>query len=433
MFEKSAYLFDEAKKFIAGGVNSPVRAFKSVGVHPLFIKSGKGSRLYDVDGNELIDYVNSWGPAILGHAHPEVVRKVRAVAENGFGFGAPTTLETELAKRIVEAFDSIEKVRFVNSGTEAAMSAIRLARGVTGRDYIVKFTGCYHGHSDGLLVGAGSGASTFGVPSSKGVPADFASHTILCDYNNAEQLKEIFSRYGERIACVIVEPVAGNMGVIKPVEGFLKTAREVCDQYGSLLIFDEVMTGFRLTYGGAQHLFGIKPDITVLGKVIGGGFPAACFGSSAEIMERLAPEGDVYQAGTLSGNPVAMAAGIATLDILKRTDPYKDLDMNTTKIVSRAIGLANQYGIPLSGESIGSMFCLFFNDVKPANYTDVTRCDMRLFASYFVGMLSRGIYLPPSQYEANFISTAHTLEDIENTLVAMEEVFKELSEGKLYV
>jgi len=362
-----------------------------------------------------------------------VLEKVREALEKGLSFGAPTVLETELAKRIVGAFDSIEIVRFVNSGTEAAMSAIRLARGVTGRDNILKFIGCYHGHSDGMLVGAGSGMSTFGVPSSKGVPIDFAKHTILAAYNDLEGVEEAFRKYGDTIAAIIVEPVAGNMGVIKPKEGFLQGLRDLCDKYGSLLIFDEVMTGFRLTYGGAQHIYNVTPDITILGKVIGGGFPAACFGASREIMDFLAPNGDVYQAGTLSGNPIAMACGIATLDILKRRKPYQDLDKNTQKIISRAIGLANQYGIPVSGEAIGSMFSIFFREEKPLDYNDVSHCDLRLFKNYFIGMLERGIYLPPSQFESNFITIKHTLEDIEETLVAIEEVFKELSSGKFYL
>ncbi len=432
MFEKSAKLFEEARRYIAGGVNSPVRAFKGVGIHPVFIKRAKGSRVYDEDGNEFIDYVNTWGPAVVGHANEKVLKKVMDVIGNGFSFGAPTVLETRLARMIVEAFDSIERVRFVNSGTEAAMSAIRLARGVTGRDNIVKFIGCYHGHSDGLLVGAGSGASTFGVPSSRGVPVDFAKHTLLAEFNDLEAVELIFKNYGDSVACVIVEPVAGNMGVIKPADGFLEGLRKLCDAYGSLLIFDEVMTGFRLTYGGAQHIYGVKPDITILGKVIGGGFPAACFGASAEIMGHLAPDGDVYQAGTLSGNPIAMAAGIATLEILRNKKYYEDLDMNTKKLVSRAVGLANQYGLPVSGESIGSMFCLFFKEDKPVNYAGVSQCDQRLFNTYFRGMLERGIYLPPSQFESNFISIAHTLADIENTLVAIEEVFRDISEGRVY-
>ncbi len=433
MFEKSLELFQEAKKHIAGGVDSPVRAFKSVGLNPIFIKKAKGSKIYDEDGNEFIDYVNSWGPAIVGHADDKVIQEVEKTIKNGFGFGAPTELETELAKRIKKAFHSIEKVRFVSSGTEATMSAIRLARGVTKRENILKFTGCYHGHSDGLLVGAGSGASTFGKPTSAGVPIDYAKHTILAQYNNIDEVKDIFSKYGETIAAIIVEPVAGNMGVIKPVEGFLKGLRELCDNYGTLLILDEVMTGFRLTYGGAQHIYKIKPDITILGKVIGGGLPTACFGSSGEIMERLSPEGDVYQAGTLSGNPIAMAAGIATLDILKKKNPYDELEKNSTKIISRAIGLANQYGIPLSGESIGSMFSLFFSEEKPTNFTEVNKCNLKLFASYFALMLNEGIYLPPSQFESNFIGMKHTLGDIENTLVAMEKVFESLSNGQLYL
>ncbi len=433
MFERSRELFLEAKKYIAGGVNSPVRAFKSVGVEPLFIKRAKGSKVYDEDGNEFIDYVNTWGPAIVGHANEEVLAEVKDILNNGFSFGAPTTIETELAKRIVEAFDSIERVRFVNSGTEAAMSAIRLARGVTGRDNILKFTGCYHGHSDGLLVGAGSGASTFGVPSSKGVPLDFAKHTLLADYNDMESVNNIFSRYGDTISCVIVEPVAGNMGVITPQNRFLDGLRKICNDYNSLLIFDEVMTGFRVTYGGVQHIYNVQPDITILGKVIGGGFPSACFGAKKEIMEYLSPEGGVYQAGTLSGNPIAMAAGVASLDILKKKHPYNDLNMNTAKLVSRAVGLAKQYDICMSGESIGSMFCLFFNENVPKHYREVQKSDLRLFNNYFLGMLEQGIYLPPSQFESNFIGMSHTLEDIENTLIAIENVFKKLSMGKFYV
>ncbi len=433
MFEKSRELFEEAKRYIAGGVNSPVRAFKAVGIEPLFIKKARGSKVYDEDGNEFIDYVNTWGPAVVGHANPEVLKKVEKVLQNGFSFGAPTTIETELAKRIVDAFESIESVRFVNSGTEAAMSAIRLARGVTGRDNILKFIGCYHGHSDGLLVGAGSGASTFGVPSSKGVPLDFAKHTLLAEYNDLDAVKKIFAKYGDTIACIIVEPVAGNMGVIKPKEGFLEGLREVCNQYESLLIFDEVMTGFRLTYGGVQHIYNIEPDITILGKVVGGGFPSACFGAKKDIMDYLSPEGSVYQAGTLSGNPIAMAAGVATLDILKKKNPYNDLEKNTTKLVSRAVGLAKQYGIPLSGESAGSMFCLFFRDDVPKNYKYVLASDLNLFNNYFLGMLNQGIYLPPSQFESNFIGIQHTLEDIENTLIAIENVFKDLSVGKFYL
>ena len=387
MFERSRQLFEEAKRYIAGGVNSPVRAFKNVGTHPLFIKKAKGSKIYDEDGNEFIDYVNSWGPAILGHADDSVIDKVEEVLEKGFSFGAPTILETEIAKRIVEAFDSVEVVRFVNSGTEAAMSAIRLARGVTGRDNILKFIGCYHGHSDSLLVGAGSGLSTFGVPSSKGVPLDFAKHTVLVEYNDLDGVENVFKKYGDTIAAIIVEPVAGNMGVIRPKGGFLEGLREICDKYGALLIFDEVMTGFRLIYGGAQHIFDVTPDITILGKVIGGGFPAACFGAKREIMDFLAPEGDVYQAGTLSGNPVAMACGAVTLDILKRKKPYRDLDKNTQKIVSRIVGLANQYGIPVSGEAIGSMFSVFFREKKPTNYREVSKCSLGLFNNYFLGCL----------------------------------------------
>ena len=433
MFEKSKEFFSQAKLYIAGGVNSPVRAFKSVGLNPLFIKKAKGSKIYDEDGNEFIDYVNSWGPAVVGHANDLVVKKTEAVLKNGFSFGAPTVLETELAKRIVEAFDSIDVVRFVSSGTEAAMSAIRLARGVTRRDNILKFSGCYHGHSDGLLVGAGSGASTFGIPSSYGVPVDFAKHTLLAEYNNLDEVEDIFKKHGDTIACIIVEPVAGNMGVVTPKIGFLEGLRNICDEYGALLIIDEVMTGFRLTYGGAQHIYGVTPDITILGKVIGGGMPTACFGAKEDIMNQLSPEGGVYQAGTLSGNPIAMAAGITTLDILKSKKPYDEFKKNTAKIVSRAVGLAQKYSIPLSGESVGSMFSLFVRENKPKNYAEVSQCDLRLFSNYFAGMLERGIYLPPSQFEANFITMHHTLSDVENTLVVLEEVLEDIAAGKLYV
>ncbi len=433
MFEESQKLFKEAQEYIASGVDSPVRAFKSVDANPLFIKYGRGSHIFDEDNNEFIDYVGSWGPAIVGHANAEVLKKVKETLEKGIGFGAPNVLETELAKRIVKAFDSIDEVRFVNSGTEAAMSAIRLARGVTNRDNILKFIGCYHGHSDGLLVGAGSGASTFGVPSSKGVPQDFAKHTLLAEYNDLDGVESIFKKFGDTIACIIVEPVAGNMGVVKPQNGFLQFLREVTQKYGSLLIIDEVMTGFRLTYGGAQHIFDVSPDITVLGKIIGGGFPVAAYGAAKEIMDFISPKGDVYQAGTLSGNPIGMAAGIATLDILKNTKPYDKLKLNTQKLVSRIMGLAYQYGIPLSESSIGSMFALFFNSKTPVNYSDVLKSDTALFKKYFIGMLNRGIYLPPSQFESNFMGIQHTDKDIENTIEAAEEVFKSISNTPLYV
>lgn len=421
---KAAFL--EAEKYIAGGVDSPVRAFKAVGGDPLFIQKGKGSKIYDIDGNEYIDYVGSWGPAILGHAPEKVIDAVRKVAERGLSFGAPTILETELARRIIKAIPSIERLRFVSSGTEAAMSALRLARGFTKREDIVKFTGCYHGHVDSLLVEAGSGAATFGNPTSSGIPKDFARHTIVLPYNDIDACQNLFKELGETIACVIVEPIAGNMGTILPNENFLSALREITLKYGSLLIFDEVLTGFRITYGGYQNLMGIRPDITCLGKVIGGGMPVALYGGRKEVMSLVSPQGDVYQAGTLSGNPLAMISGIETLDILRRENPYLSLHQTTEKL---ALGLEEEgkrSNLPVKASFIGSMFTLFFCDKMPGNFDMVNRCDTSLFSMYFNGMLKNGVYLPPSQFETNFLSCAHTEDDIRKTIDISKEVFKDI-------
>jgi glutamate-1-semialdehyde 2,1-aminomutase len=433
MFDESKKLFEEAKKYIVGGVNSPVRAFKSVGIDPIFIKRAKGAYLYSEDDIQFIDYVSSFGPNILGHANNTIINKVKTALENGFTYGACTKAEIELAKRIVEAFESIELTRLVSSGTEAVMSAIRLARGFTQRENCLKFKGNYHGHYDGMLVGAGSGAATFGVPTSKGVIEDIAKHTLICEYNDFDTVKKIFQDYGHTIACVIVEPIAANMGVVLPKPGFLQFLREITQQYDSLLIFDEVITGFRACYGGVQTLENIKPDLTTLGKIIGGGFPLAMYGGNREIMSLVSPEGPVYQAGTLSGNPIAVQAGIATLDMLKNTNPYEQLKLNTQILVSRIMGLANTYDIPLSENSFASCFTFFFTEDKPTNYSEVIKSNERLFKNFFLGMLKRGIYFTPSQFEANFLSTAHSKKDIEMTINAAEEIFKELKDAKFIV
>ncbi len=429
----SKVAFSEAERYIAGGVDSPVRAFKAVGGDPLFIQKGKGSRIYDIDGNEYIDYVGSWGPAILGHAPEEVIDAVKRVAEQGLSFGAPTILETELAKRIIEAIPSIERVRFVSSGTEATMSALRLARGFTGRENIVKFSGCYHGHVDSLLVEAGSGATTFGSPTSLGIPQDFARHTIVLPYNDIDACYNVFKEKGNTIACVIVEPVAGNMGTVLPGENFLGDLKEITLKYKSILIFDEVLTGFRITYGGYQNLIGVKPDLTCLGKVIGGGMPVALYGGKEEIMSLVSPQGDVYQAGTLSGNPLAMISGIKTLDILKREKPYVYLHQATEEL---ALGLeeeAKRADLPAKASFIGSMFTLFFSDKRPENFDMVKRCDTSLFSQYFNGMLKNGVYLPPSQFETNFVSCAHTKDDIRRTVDASREVFRDIKRQKRFL
>lgn len=415
---KSAALFEQAQQLIPGGVNSPVRAFKSVNLQPPFIQRGAGARVYDVDGNVYIDYVGSWGPLILGHAHPQVVAAVQQAAADGCSFGAPTEREVHLAQRIVEAFPAMEMVRMVNSGTEATMTAIRLARGFTGRDVILKFAGCYHGHADSLLVKAGSGAMTFGVPDSPGVPADLARHTLTVPYNDVAAVRQALEHHPGQVACVIVEPAAGNMGLVPPAPGFLEGLRQVTREHGTLLIFDEVITGFRVAYGGMQTLYNIEPDLTALGKVIGGGLPVGAYGGKRAIMERMSPVGPVYQAGTLSGNPLAMAAGIATLDLLRTTSPYKMLEERTAYLVQETGKAAQRYGVPVYITSLGSLFTVFFSARPVHNLDEASSCDIPTFRRYFAAMLRAGIYLAPSQFETAFLSVAHTDEDIETTLRA---------------
>jgi glutamate-1-semialdehyde 2,1-aminomutase len=415
---KSAALFEQAQRLIPGGVNSPVRAFKSVGLQPPFIQRAAGSRVYDVDGNAYIDYVGSWGPMILGHAHPQVVAAVQQAAAGGCSFGAPTELEVRLAQLVVDAFPSIEMVRMVNSGTEATMSAIRLARGFTGRDMIIKFAGCYHGHADSLLVKAGSGAMTFGVPDSPGVPADLAKHTLTVPYNDLAAVRRTLEEHRGQVACVILEPVAGNMGLVPPQEGFLAGLRQVTRAHDTLLIFDEVITGFRVAYGGMQTLYDIDPDLTALGKVIGGGLPVGAYGGKREIMQHMSPVGPVYQAGTLSGNPLAMTAGITTLEILRANPPYAVLEERTAHLVAETSQAAKRYNVPLYATTIGSMFTLFFSAKPVRNYDDASACDLPAFRRFFAHMLQAGIYLAPSQFETGFLSTAHTEADIAETLRA---------------
>jgi glutamate-1-semialdehyde 2,1-aminomutase len=420
--------FDAAKQYIPGGVNSPVRSFSGVGGTPLFIDRAAGAYLFDKDNNRYIDYVGSWGPMILGHAHPEVIAAVHQAAAKGLSFGAPTELETQLARKVCELLPSIELVRMVSSGTEATMSALRLARGYTGRDLIVKFEGCYHGHSDSLLVKAGSGALTLGIPSSPGVPAAVAANTITLTYNDIDGVKETFASLGEKIACIIVEPVAGNVNCIPPVSGFLEGLRQVCDQYGSVLIFDEVMTGFRVGLQGAQGLYNIKPDLTTLGKIIGGGMPVGAFGGSRKIMEFLAPLGPVYQAGTLSGNPVAMAAGLKTLELISAEGFYQNLAAKTRQLLIGLEDAAAQAGIGFTSNQVGGMFGIFFSDIKNiSSYAEVMQCDQDRFKRFFHAMLTRGVYLAPSVYEAAFMSQAHSAADIAETITAAAESFKLLT------
>jgi len=420
-------LFSDAKLVIPGGVNSPVRSFSGVGGTPVFIDHAQGAYIYDSLGKRYIDYVGSWGPMILGHAHPEVIEAVKQAAEKGLSFGAPTEIETQMAKKVCELMPSIDMVRMVSSGTEATMSAIRLARGYTGRDKIVKFEGCYHGHSDALLVKAGSGALTFGVPSSPGVPASVAENTITLPYNDSDSVKALFAELGEHIACIIVEPVAGNMNCIPPEPGFLECLRQVCDQYNSVLIFDEVMTGFRVGLTGAQGHYNIKPDLTTLGKVIGGGMPVGAFGGSRKIMEHLAPLGPVYQAGTLSGNPVAMTAGLKTLELIAQPGFYERLTEKTEKLTSGLKERAAKAGIAMTTNSVGGMFGLFFSaEPKVSRFAQVMQCDQDLFKRFFHAMLEQGVYLAPSAFEAGFVSSAHTNDDLEKTLDIAETVFKRL-------
>jgi glutamate-1-semialdehyde 2,1-aminomutase len=423
---RSKRLFKEAQRYLPGGVDSPVRAFKAVGGTPLFIKQGRGSRLYDEDGNEFIDYVGSWGPLILGHAHPRVVKAVKKAVEHGSSFGAPTQLETTLAKLISDAMPSIEMVRFVNSGTEATMSAIRLARAFTGRSKMVKFAGCYHGHSDGLLAKAGSGMATLGIPSSPGVPAAVTADTLVAPYNNVEAVEQLFKDFASDIAAVIVEPIAGNMGAVLPKPGFLESLRNLTRQSGALLIFDEVITGFRVAYGGAQQLYKIAPDLTCLGKIIGGGLPVGAYGGRRDIMEMVAPSGPVYQAGTLAGNPLAMTAGIETITILKESSVYQELEKKSSLLEKGIIKAANKAGVDIQLPRIGSMFTIFFAKAPVTDYETAARADTTLYARFFHQMLSQGVYLPPSQFEAAFVSVAHTHRVIQATISAAEKAFASL-------
>jgi glutamate-1-semialdehyde 2,1-aminomutase len=425
--ESHVSLFTEACKYIPGGVNSPVRAFRGVGGEPVFFAKAKGPRVWSADGREFIDYVGSWGPMILGHADPAVIRAVQETAVNGLSFGAPTEIETTVARKIIELVPSIELVRMCSSGTEATMSAIRLARGFTGRNKIVKFEGCYHGHSDSLLVKAGSGMLTLGVPTSPGVPPELAAHTITLSYNDAAQVRAAFAEVGAEIACVIVEPVAGNMNCIPPLPGFLETLREECTRHGAVLIFDEVMTGFRVAKGGAQALYGVRPDLTTLGKIVGGGMPVGAFGGRRDIMERIAPLGPVYQAGTLSGNPVAMAAGLATLEGLGAPGFHERLATSTDRLVNGLALAAARAGIPLATNHVCGMFGFFFTDAeRVTSYAEATACDVERFKRFFHGMLEEGVYLAPSAFEAGFISAAHTDADIDATVAAAARVFARL-------
>ena len=428
---KSADLYQKAQSKIPGGVNSPVRAFNGVGGSPLFIDRADGAFIFDADGKAYIDYVGSWGPMILGHNHAAIREAVIDAAQKGLSFGAPTALEVEMAELVTELVPSMEQVRMVNSGTEATMSAIRLARGYTGRDKIIKFEGCYHGHSDGLLVKAGSGALTLGQPSSPGVPADFAKHTLTARYNDLDSVRALFTANKGEIACIIVEPVAGNMNCIPPVEGFHQGLREICDQEGALLIFDEVMTGFRVALGGAQAYYDIKPDLTTLGKVIGGGMPVGAFGGRKDVMQYIAPTGPVYQAGTLSGNPVAMAAGYACLTLLKEEGNEKRLDRKARTLAEGLKSLADKHGIPLLVHQVGGMFGFFFTDQKTVTcYEDVAKCDTERFKQFFHLMLEHGVYLAPSAFEAGFISLAHRSSDIEATLEAADRSFARMLSGE---
>jgi len=417
-------LFTEACKYIPGGVNSPVRAFRGVGGEPIFFARAKGSRVWAADGREFIDYVGSWGPMILGHAHPSVIRAVQQTAENGLSFGAPTELETVVARKIIGLVPSIELLRMCSSGTEATMSAIRLARGFTGRNKIIKFEGCYHGHSDSLLVKAGSGMLTLGVPTSPGVPPELAAHTVTLSYNDADQVRAAFAQIGAEVACVIVEPVAGNMNCIPPVPGFLEALREECTKHGAVLIFDEVMTGFRVAKGGAQELYGIRPDLTTLGKIVGGGMPVGAFGGRRDIMEHIAPLGPVYQAGTLSGNPVAMAAGLATLEGLEAPGFHARLKSATDRLMAGLAEAAAGAGIALATNHVCGMFGFFFTSTdRVTSYAEATACDVERFKRFFHGMLAEGVYLAPSAFEAGFISAAHTDADVDATIAAAGRVF----------
>jgi glutamate-1-semialdehyde 2,1-aminomutase len=427
MTTRNQQLFEKSQSLIPGGVNSPVRAFRSVGGTPVFFKRGLGARLWDEDGKEYIDYVGSWGPMILGHAHPEVVAAVQQTAANSLSFGAPTALELEMAELVTKLVPSMEQIRLVSSGTEATMSAIRLARGFTGRSKILKFEGCYHGHADALLVKAGSGALTFGQPSSAGVPPEVAAHTLTLAYNDNAAVEALFNQIGSEIACVIVEPVVGNMNLVTPQNDFLQCLRKQCSQHGAVLIFDEVMTGFRVALGGAQALYGVKPDLTTLGKVIGGGLPVGAFGGRKDIMASLAPLGPVYQAGTLSGNPVAVAAGLKTLRLIQADGFHARLTANTLRMVEGVVAAAQQAGIQFCGQSVGGMFGFYFSKEIPTSYDEIMRTDKDAFNTFFHAMLEEGIYLAPSAFEAGFVSAAHQDDDIRLTIEAAARVFARMA------
>lgn len=423
---KSNQLYNRALKTIPGGVNSPVRACKSVGTDPIFIDRADGCLIYDVDGNQYIDYIGSWGPMILGHRHPAVIKAITGVLKRGTSFGAPIDLELKLAEMVIDVIPSVEVIRMVNSGTEATMSAIRLARGVTGRDIVIKFDGCYHGHADTLLVAAGSGVATFGIPGSPGVPESTIEHTLSLPYNDIECLKSTMDEKGDQVAGIIVEPVAGNMGVVPPSEGFLETLRETTTKCGAILIFDEVMTGFRVAYGGAQALYGITPDLTTFGKIIGGGLPVGAYGGRRDLMSHIAPEGSVYQAGTLSGNPIAMAAGIATLEQISQKDFYQDLEEKAAYLAAGFSNAAEKAGIATTVGRVGSMLSMFFSDTDVKNFDDAQHCDLDMFAKFYKGMREQGIYIAPSQFEALFISSAHQYEDLDKTIRAAEKALIDL-------
>lgn len=426
--DKSKMLFEQAQQLIPGGVNSPVRACRAVGTDPRFIDHAQGCYLYDADGNKFVDYIGSWGPMILGHRHPAVIQAIEEAMGLGTSFGAPTELEIELAQRVVDAVPSVEMVRMVNSGTEATMSAIRLARGVTGRDAIVKFDGCYHGHADTLLVDAGSGVATLAIAGSPGVPQGFVEHTLSLSFNDLEAVEKVMKEKGDQIAAIIVEPVAGNMGLVKPADGFLEALRRWCDQFGSILIFDEVMTGFRVAYGGAQLLYNIKPDLSCFGKIIGGGLPVGAYGGRSDLMSQVAPQGPVYQAGTLSGNPLAMAAGIATLKEIGRPGFYDALDTVSERLLDGLKAEAGNAGIEVSADRVGSMMGLYFAPGPITNFEEAKKSNLTRFSKYYKAMLDNGVYLAPSQFEAAFVSAAHDDAAIEKTLEAAKAAFAELDE-----
>jgi glutamate-1-semialdehyde 2,1-aminomutase len=422
----SLELFNRAVNLIPGGVNSPVRACKSVGAEPVFIDRAEGCLIFDADGNRYIDYIGSWGPLILGHRHPAVMDAIVSVLERGTSFGAPIDLEVRLAEMVVEAVPSVEMVRMVNSGSEATMSAVRLARGVTGRDVVIKFDGCYHGHADTLLVAAGSGVATLGIPGSPGIPDSIARHTLSLPFNDVDCLKDIMEKQGDSVACIIVEPIAGNMGLVRPTKDFLETLRALADRFGAILIFDEVMTGFRVAYGGAQSLFGVYPDLTCFGKIIGGGLPVGAYGGKLDLMSKVAPQGSVYQAGTLSGNPVAMAAGIATLEQLEKDGIYEALDKKSDRLLSGLEQAAKKAAIPVQAQRVGSMLGLFFNDKEVKNFDDAKTCNLDRFSAFYNGLREKGIYIAPSQFEVLFVSIAHDIEHIDQTIQAAEEVMGQL-------